>query len=805
MIIDHYYPDDDWDIGHPNVYMRYRKADGTLIEHTIDPNEGADEKSWVPPHCWVRENTNPKRLGRITSRYPGVKVRSDIKAKGIDGQNLIRMDVPNPSNLYDIKSEITTYEGDMPYEDVMLIHTYPDKKDIPDFHPRIWYFDMEWQPEGTVNEGEITMIAIDDTMADHPIVFAWNREPSPSRMNDKGELLDRIDYIEREGGYMLHLFTNEADMLDAFLNHLDACDPDMLVAHALYWADLPKLVERLGSKADRLSPLGQTIRPHKKDGYNDNVQPIAGRLVYDTAMPWQSGSGLEAVWQKNGRGQFRNRKLATIAEDLELDKEFGEEGTKMEADVFTWWIRNFDEFVDYCVRDTTLLRRCAEKVNVIPYHLAMMKECGVSFKSTCNVSRFVRGRISRHTPIKALTTHYHQRDAYEAAHVPDTVGGRHENVACIDFKAMYPIIAVDANLCPTTKMRGAGEGIRSVGNGTHWNENVQGVIPAIIVGMLETRQEYKRKMKEAKNDDERLKWDLMQTAVKVATNAIYGYVSQKKVSGGWIDPDVGRTITYYGRECISTLLLESEKAGFRALAGHTDSGYIQIDFDDIDDHIANLNEIIRTRYDLPQMEIELEAYFDYWLTADVKNQNFGIMVWPPEKKGQLKVTGFSFKASSVSPLTKQIQGKIFDMVGTGAEEEEVTNEIRKVALDVLKGNMSVEELAPYGKIGKAEYKRVPPMAVRGAYYYNDHINPKSQFRVGESVQWCYIDAVPDDKPYTNVVAFRNPEEIDGFIIDYSTCVEKFIKAKIKNIYRVLDWDVLDAIGKPRPKRHWVIE
>ena len=97
------------------------------------------------------------------------------------------------------------------------------------------------------------------------------------------------------------------------------------------------------------------------------------------------------------------------------------------------------------------------------------------------------------------------------------------------------------------------------------------------------------------------------------------------------------------------------------------------------------------------------------------------------------------------------------------------------------------------------------MAVRGAYYYNDHINPKSQFRVGESVQWCYIDAVPDDKPYTNVGAFRNPEEIDGFIIDYSTCVEKFIKAKIKNIYRVLDWDVLDAIGKPRPKRHWVIE
>ena len=229
-------------------------------------------------------------------------------------------------DIHEIRKELMTFEGDITYEEQVMKHIYPVADDIPDFHPRIWYFDMEWQPEGTTSEGQITMIAIDDTLAEHPVVFAW-----------KHWQLDKYtDFIEREGGYMLHLFNSEEEMLNAMLLHLEACDPDILIAHALLWADLPKLVERLDvyRKGDKLSPVGQVIRKGKK-GYKENAQPILGRLCYDTAQEWSTGAGLEALWQKSGRGQFRNSKLATIAEDMELDKEFGEQGEKMEADVFT--------------------------------------------------------------------------------------------------------------------------------------------------------------------------------------------------------------------------------------------------------------------------------------------------------------------------------------------------------------------------------------------------------------------------------------------------------------------------------------
>jgi DNA polymerase I len=354
----------------------------------------------------------------------------------------------------------------------------------------------------------------------------------------------------------------------------------------------------------------------------------------------------------------------------------------------------------------------------------------------------------------------------------------------------------------TTKERHAGDNIRTVGNGTHWARDRKGILPSIVEDMMDLRKEYKKKMKNAETEEEAFQYDMLQTAVKVATNAMYGYVSQRKVGGGWIDADIGSTITYYGRQCIDTLLLESEKQGYRALAGHTDSGYIQVPFDKTDTLVKHLNKTIQNKLDLPNMDVEFEAYFDYWTTADVKNRNFGIITWPESKKGTLKVTGFGYKSSNASPLTKLVHGTIFNLVGTGAEEEEVNAAIRPISLKTLKGELSIDEVAPYGRIGKDKYVNVPPMSVRGAYYYNDHLDPIDPFRTGDSVRWVYVAGTPTGLPNTNVIGFRKSEEIDGFLVDHSLCVEKFIRAKIKRLYDVLEWNLDEASGAKRPKKHW---
>ena len=79
------------------------------------------------------------------------------------------------------------------------------------------------------------------------------------------------------------------------------------------------------------------------------------------------------------------------------------------------------------------------------------------------------------------------------------------------------------------------------------------------------------------------------------------------------------------------------------------------------------------------MDVELEAYFDYWTTAPVKNRYFGFKTWPESEAGQLKVSGYELKASS-SSATKRVQRTAMDMVGHQASEEEVTEALRAISL-----------------------------------------------------------------------------------------------------------------------------
>ena len=762
----------------PHLYERTRDADGKLYVSIISP----DDENYVKPYCWIPVKINQRKLGRVISRYQGVYVIEDERATGLDGIELMKMVVPNPRAFWDIKKEIRTYEGDMPYEDQYLLQTYPEK--IPEFVPRIWYFDLEWD----VTDGFLTVMAVDDSHAEHPVVFAWRENQEQT-----------IDWIEREDGYMLYLYDNEI----AFMDHLEECDPDILCAHAIMWADLPKMMERLPDPR-RLSPIGEIVKPHVKYGYKETQQPIKGRLCFDSAAKGMSGSGFETLWIKSGRGQLPSRKLDTIAKLLGLGGKIDEDEDGNKLDVFTWWETHFDLFVDYCLRDTTLLRQCDEKLNAIPFLVAMQQFCGVRFQSTHRVTNYVRGLFGRYSDLKAPTMFNRQRDALTAANVLETKAGRHQNVALVDFASLYPILIVCLNLCPTTK-RGKFDtqgNIRQLSDGSRWEQDEKGVLPRIVEDMLLLRKEYKKLAKEAINEDDKFKNEMMQLAVKVTTNAIYGYVSQAAIGGMWTDPDVGAAITSMGRESITLLMTEAERQGYTVLAGHTDSCYIQAPFEEVPPLVEHLNKTIRTELELPLMDVEFEAFFDYWTTANSKNRNFGIITWPESKNGDLKVTGYGLKAANSSPVTKDIQRTIFRMISEGAEENQVSQFIRPISLSLKKGERTAEEIAPYGRLGKASYDRIPPNAAKGALYYNANMNPIEPFRVGDSGQWLYVNAVPKGLPSTNIVSFRDAEEIKDFSLDYDLMVDKFIRKKLEPIYEVLEWDVGFACGDKKPKEYW---
>ena len=814
MIIDWYYPDDIDNFGPPHLYLRTRDKYGTLQEQHITPHDDG----YVRPHCWIPTDTPNWKITRLMNRYSSARIYDDVRATAIDGTVLMKVEVDRPTDLWDIKDEMKTYEADLNYLDQVLLAKYPDK--IPEFHPRIWYFDLEWDTK----EDFTSVMAVVDSDLDTPVVFAWADERTncdylkahtPSGKDWESPLggspfHNRRYRKVRDEKYNLRLYSSEADMHEGFINFLQERDPDILVAHALMWADLPHLMRRL-NKPDQLSPLGQVIRPFKgRDGYKDTQQPIKGRLCWDSAAHWKSGSGFETLWQKSGRGQLPNRKLNTIAERLELGSKLTEEIEGM--NVHNGWREYWTEFVDYCLLDTTLLRDIDNKLSATKFFVAVQQLCGVSWGSTHKVTRYFRGMVGRRTKLKAPSAHKVMRESLQAAHIPDPIAGRHEGVGIFDYASLYPNIILSDNLCYTTKRKSGGEGIKTLGNGTHWDQTKKGLLPAIVEEMLELRKEYKQKMKDATDPDEKLSFDMLQTAAKVLVNALYGMTGMKAIQGMWIDNDIASSITHRGREAIHHLLKESEEQGFKSLYGHTDSAFIQVPFNKAESLAGHLTKTAQEMLELPTMDVELEAYFDYWTTAPVKNRYFGIKVWPEKSKGEMKVTGYATKASSSSRITKQVQNTAMQLIATGKEEQEVTDALREISVTVRKGEIPIQDVYCSTRLSMdfKDYKTLPAVA-KAALYYNEHVaqSKDEKYEKGESVSWIYVSGFKDEvedyytfngeKRKVDFVAFRELEELNDYIIDWDKVLDVMVKSKLKRIYESVNWELNAAAGAVVPR------
>ena len=780
MIIDWYhdYASDD---ERPSLYLRTRGEDGALVERHIHP----EDDNWQAPFCWISQELPDWKRISLLKRFPTVSIDRNTTATGLDGKPLWKVSVEKPEDLWEIKKNypMLTYEADLQYVDQVLISMYPDK--MPVFKPRIWYFDLEWDPEDDFT----TVMAVDDTHHPHPVVFAWK---------DDGPEYEK-KWIDREDGYELHLYSNEQDMHEGFLSHMEWCDPDMLVAHAIMWADLPHLMRRLDNP-NRLSPLNQIIKPPRNVGsYKTTRQPIRGRLCFDTSAPWGDGSGFEGVWQKSGKGQMPSRKLDWIAKELGFGGKLTNDVPEMT--VFNGWYEHFDHFVDYCLRDTTLLRKCDEKLHCIDFHLALQQLCGVAFFSTHNVSRYFRGLIARRTDLKAPSSFIQEREPLQAAWVKPAIPGRHEDVALLDFASLYPNIILSNNLCWTTKRDGPGENILSLGNGTFWDQSEQGLLPSVVEEMLMVRKEYKRMMKAAKTDDERLAYNMLQAATKVAVNAIYGMCGSKRVGGMWSDYDIARSITYKGREAISMLVSESEKLGYKALAGHTDSVYVTVPEEKTQWLAEHLTDISHNQLKMKFLDVEWEAFFPYWTTTGT-NKNFGIKSYPPEEAGQMKITGFEAKAANAAPITKEMQLEAFKIISTGGSEQDVFDKLRPKIKTIHKQEIDVKEITTRTRIAKAfdEYQQ-PGNGVRAAMYYNQHTGTEP-FRKGESSSWVFIEGVPEGQPATKYMAYRSIDDLNDYEIDWHMTLEKLVSDKLEKVYTMLEWDLEKLVARFVPKGYW---
>lgn len=88
-------------------------------------------------------------------------------------------------------------------------------------------------------------------------------------------------------------------------------------------------------------------------------------------------------------------------------------------------------------------------------------------------------------------------------------------------------------------------------NGTFYRKDTKGYLPIIIENIFAKRKEYKKLMKESDNDNDKVKYDIMQMTQKILINSLYGALGNRHFPIGV--SDIAAAITAYGRCSLLTL------------------------------------------------------------------------------------------------------------------------------------------------------------------------------------------------------------------------------------------------------------
>ena len=772
MIVDDYYENGE----EPIIYSRYRDENGELVEHT--------DRSYKP-YFWVPKNSPDFQFRRVMTRFPESRVIFEEQAVGLDGTPLVKVEAQSPFEITRMREQFSkTYEADVRFTDRWLIDNV---QVMPDWKPRKWWFDIE----ADTKEGFTTVIAVIDSDLDTPVVFAWadERTNCPYIGGDSLHDIGNIGFVMREVRditYELRLFGSESDLHEAFVSFMRERDPDMLIAHAGTFFDIPHLINRI-PYPERMSPVGQVRRFRKgKDRYDPTDQPIVGRWQFDTAAQASSGTGFERVWKDSGGGQLPSLKLNDIAETLGLGSKLTEDIEGM--DVHHGWYEDWGEFVDYCLLDTHLLRGIDEAKNVTDFYIQMVRLCGVTLPSACNVTNFARGLLSRRTDKKAPTRAKGDSGALRGAEVGlNLVTGLHQGVGVIDYKGLYPSLILGNNLSYETQRDGAGENIIQLENGTYWDQSEQGLLPSVVEYLFLYRDECKMKMQQAETEEERGAWNTTQMAIKRVMASLYGMTAHGGY--GWADLDIAHTITQEGRRCIHLLDQVTTNNGYECLYGHTDSAFVKVPLEDAEMLADKITKAVQEATGNKMLFAELEDWMPYWLLVK-KNRYVG-----KKMSGELKVAGFEMKASNSAPISKEVQKEVFNMVCSGANESEVEAYVRPIAMSIREGEVPLKKVTLTTRLGMAlrDYKVLGGAAKAATNYNEDSKGPK--FGKGDSVPWTYVQGIP------NIVAYREPSELEGHVLDSDMILQKMLKAKLDSVYTTLGWDIDGALGAPRPKAY----
>jgi len=696
----------------------------------------------------------------------------DVNIKTLEADILFPIRYFVDSNIftgieYDLYSGKVKYPVDMPSRFRILVI------DIEVF--------AQTEEELKTYKAPIIVYGIYDSLTDSYHIFTLK--------NIKKRTLNK--YLIEKKPLLIHYYHTEPELLNALVKFFQEIEPDIILTFSPW--DMNYTIGRMRElkvKYRNLSPIKIT-RLFRDKAKISGIQILDIAEMYRTTLRKQKWETLEFIAKK----------------ELKLDALYHDES------VYEMWINEPSKVMIRNLRDVELVKLLNDELQLITYFDTIRRVSGCNISDTLYRSRIadiLDLRTGREFNVVLPSRRFYKHVDYTGAKVFRCLKGIYKNVLVIDFTAMYPSICRALNIGYGTFISGQlKDGFFSIEN---LEESFQtSDIPSFVIKAFDklepVRKPFKDNMKKHHPDSKEYKFNkAVSDGLKSVINAEYGKFGY---SGDWkkfrpaarlYEPRIAAAITYVGRILQEDLYSYLEKIGYRVLYGDTDSMFIKLKSDDIEESkqlLSKLNKyvkkLLKEKLKLRStLELEEDKILDS--IALLTKKRYGLK----RKDGSYDWKGLELIKRNQPMVTQEVQKKLLKMILNGRSKESIL----EFFIDYCNNfkSKSIEEISLPLKLSKRpENFKTSSFHLKAFVYSRDILNipldPNRRFYV------IHIKKVPEGYVETftlttkkgtsrhkvECIAFNRVEEIpDGFEIDWKIMKEKTVMSKSQDILSLLN-------------------
>ncbi len=701
----------------------------------------------------IEETANAKKVAEGIAQQQSVSiVKLEVVERKLFGKpvNAVKVYCRNPNDISKCARELRNFEGvkDCLEDDIRYSMRYLiDNNTVP-----CGWHEIEVTEETNTRKVQVSKVyraqsfpkLLESTEVSKLKVLGfstifYSKEGSPKPDRNPVVMLSVATNSGEERQFLVDEDRNDGPVIEDFVSYVRHFDPDIVVGYGINGQDWPYLIERCKKLGLRLQVDRAETEPHTSVYGHVSITGRANVDLLDFAGEFSEVKiqTLENLADYLGIMKIENRQ---IVEDVDY-ADYWDSREKREI------LKKFSMDNTRCVMGIAqaVMDFAMQLSNLVSLPLDHVGSAAAGFRVEWFLIKRTHG-LGELVP-KRIEQPYRP---YAGGVVLKPLPGMHGNIAVLDFKSMYPSLMIAYNISPDTyvppKEPAPKSGVYEAPEvGHHFRKEPAGFYKEVLSYLISVRDEIRSRMKALPPESVEYRvFDARQKAVKVITNASYGYAGW--TGARWYVKPVAEAAAAWGRHTILNSTRMAEEAGLRVVYGDTDSIFLNNDVEKIE----GLSKKIKKELGL---EIKPDKVYVRIFFTEAKKRYAGLL---PD--GRLDIVGLEVVRGDWANIAKTVQEKVLEIVLKEQSPEKAAEFVQQFVSELRQKRVSFRDLIIWKTLTKpAEEYEVKASHVEAAKMLKEK---GWELAVGDKVG--YVIVVGSGRLYERVKPYKyaSYDEVD---------------------------------------------